>query len=216
MSYDDDPRFDIRRTTDVIAGPVPVAPVVTNVEDERLVHPTTGPVIERVSAVAAEPVVRVVQPAHSVVPVVATSPAVSTTAYTQRFAPDAIVCAIVGLVLLVMGLIAITRGGFDGPMSLPVVKVLGFTHTTTLGLIEIAMGACLLISGATGSRSGAIFFGSVLGIGAFVGAVQTASFKKNLALEAGLAWLLVLGAVLVVVTALLMPRYLTRRTRTKN
>jgi len=40
------------------------------------------------------------------------------------------------------------RGGFSGPMSDPVVKVLGFTHTTTLGLIEIGFGVCLLASGA--------------------------------------------------------------------
>ena len=86
------------------------------------------------------------------------------------------IAAVAGLVILVVGLIAIVRGGFDGPMSTPVVEVLGFTHTTLLGLIEIAIGGALLISGATRSRSGAVLFGSVLGIAGFVGAVQTESF----------------------------------------
>ena len=141
-------------------------------------------------------------------PVIVELPAsVSRTSFTRRFAPDAIIASAAGLVLLVAGLIAITRGGFDGPMNLPVVHVLGFTHTTTLGLIEIVLGGCLLIAGATGSRSGAIFLGAVLGIGAFVGAVQTSSFKSSLALESGLAWLLVVAAAVVVTSALVVPRY---------
>ena len=97
----------------------------------------------------------------------------------SRFAPDALIAAAVGLVLGVTGLIVAIRGGFAGPMSTPVVKVLGFTHTTTLGLIEIGFGACLLISGAMCSRAGAMFFGGLLGIGGFVGAVQTSSFHTS-------------------------------------
>ncbi len=128
-------------------------------------------------------------------------------AYNSRFAPDAIIASIVGLVILVVGLIAIVRGGFDGPMSDPVVEVVGFTHTTTLGLIEIVIGAALLISGATSSRSGAVFFGTLLGIGGFVGAVQAESFDTSLALESSMAWLAVVAAVIVVLSALLMPRY---------
>ncbi len=162
------------------------------------------------AAPAAVPVVNEV-PVAATVPVM-TAPAAVRTSYTRSFAPDAIVAAIVGLIVMLIGLIAITRGGFDGPMETPVVDVLGFSHTTLLGLIEIAIGACLLISGATRSRSGAMFFGSVLGIAAFVGAVQTKSFEKNLALESSFAWLLLFGAVLVVLTALLLPRYLKRST----
>ena len=179
-----------------------------------------GPLYIRNEAVAAEPMVTampVATPMATEVPVatavpVMTAPAAVRTSYTRSFAPDAIVAAIVGLVVMLIGLIAITRGGFDGPMDTPVVNVLGFSHTTLLGLIEIAIGACLLISGATRSRSGALFFGSVLGIAAFVGAVQTKSFDKSLALESSFAWLLLFGAVLVVLTALLLPRYLKRST----
>lgn len=191
-----------------------------------------GPLYIRTEAETAAPVVAV--PAHGTtyvdangmpvagVPVaaapiattvpVAAAPATVRTSYSRSFAPDAIVAAIVGLIVMLVGLLAITRGGFKGSMDTPVVNVLGFTHTTLLGLIEIVIGACLLISGATRSRSGALFFGSVLGIAAFVGAVQTKSFKKSLALESGFAWLLLFAAVLVVLTALLLPRYLKRST----
>ena len=132
------------------------------------------------------------------------------TSSASRFAPDALIAAGVGLVLLVIGLIAMVRGGFTGPMSDPVVNVLGFTHTTTLGFIEIGLGICLLAAGATQSRSGALFFGGVLGVGGFVGAVQTKSFVHTLALESSMAWLAVVAGAVVVLAALLLPRFATR------
>lgn len=125
----------------------------------------------------------------------------------SRYAPDSVITALVGLVMLVVGLIAITRGGFDGPMSEPVVRAFGFTYTTTLGLIEIGIGLCLLLSGAARCRSGELFFGVVLGIAGFVGAVQTESFQKSLALESGMGWLAVAAGSVVVASALLLPRF---------
>jgi hypothetical protein len=128
-------------------------------------------------------------------------------AYSSHFEPDAIIAAIVGLVLLLVGLIAAVRGGFDGPMSEPIVEVLGFTHTTTLGLIEVALGLALLIAGATRSRSGAMFFGAVLGVAGFVAAVQSESFAETLAIESSMGWLVVLAGVIVVLSALMLPRF---------
>jgi len=128
-------------------------------------------------------------------------------AYSSHFEPDAIIAALVGLALLLVGLIAATRGGFDGEMSDPVVEVLGFTHTTTLGLIEVALGVALLIAGAIRSRSGALFFGAVLGVAGFVGAVQSESFTASLAIESSMAWLAVLAGVIVVLSALMLPRF---------
>jgi hypothetical protein len=171
---------------------------------------TEGPIHERSDIVVQEPAATVIDvPANGpvVVPVAPVSAGQVRTAYASRFAPDAVIAGVVGLVILVVGLIAIVRGGFDGSMKDPVVEVLGFTHTTTLGLIEIVIGGALLLSGATRSRSGEVFFGAVLGIAGFVGAVQTESFDKSLALESSMAWLAVVAGVVVVLAALLLPRY---------
>ncbi|MEO5973991.1 MAG: hypothetical protein ABIQ38_02125 [Ilumatobacteraceae bacterium] len=130
---------------------------------------------------------------------------VSTTS-SSRFAPDSIITGLIGLVMVVVGLIAVTRAGFDGPMSEPVIRVFGFTYTSTLGLIEIGLGLCLLLSAAARSRSGELFFGAVLGIAGFVGAIQTESFRKSLALEPGMGWLAVVAGSVIVVAALLLPR----------
>ncbi len=88
--------------------------------------------------------------------------------------------------------------------------MLGFTHTAWLGVIEVAIGLGLLLSGAARSRGGAILFGSILAIGAFVGAVQQESFEEDLALESSFAWALVVAGVVVVLAALLVPRTIRR------
>lgn len=125
----------------------------------------------------------------------------------SRFTPDALIAAAAGVLLGVIGLIVIVRGGFSGPMSTPVVNVLGFTHTTTSGLIEIGLGASLLIAGALRSRAGALFSGGVLGVAGFVGAVTTKSFHRSLALETPMAWLAVVLGAVVVLAALALPRF---------
>jgi hypothetical protein len=196
----------------VVAEPVVAEPVVAQ---PVLAEPRVVGTPVATAPAAYEEVVEVQQAqvvAPAAVPVVPAAAAEVRRSFVQSFAPDAMVAAVVGLFVLLMGLLAITRGGFDGPIDEPVVSVLGFSHTTLLGLIEIIIGGCLLLSGATRSRSAALFFGSVLGIAAFVGAVQTSSFDENLALESGFAWLLVIMAVAVVLAALLLPRYMRRST----
>jgi hypothetical protein len=138
------------------------------------------------------------------------------TSYGQRFAFDSVIVGIVGLAATILGLIAVTRAGVDSPINDPVVKVLGFTHTATLGFIEAGIGVCLLICAAATARAAAVFFGLVLGVGAVVGAVQTDSFRKSLALQSGLAWVAVVAAVVVVLVSLLVPRMATRTTRVES
>ncbi|MCU1388285.1 MAG: hypothetical protein JWL72_1623, partial [Ilumatobacteraceae bacterium] len=137
-------------------------------------------------------------PATAVVadPVVVATPVAAGRVETtsgRRYAFDSIIVGLVGLIVLIVGLIAAVRAGFDGPLKTPVVNVLGFTHTTTLGLIEIGIGVCLLIAAAATSRGAAVFFGLVLGVGGIVGAVQTKSFRDDLALQSSLAWIAVVA-----------------------
>ena len=186
----------------------------THERSDVFVQPPAGAVVET-PVVAAQPVVEA-PVGQVIVPAAPMAVGQVRTAYAARFAPDSVIASLVGLVLLVVGLIAVVRGGFDGPMSDPVVSVLGFTHTTTLGLIEIGIGLCLLLSGAARSRTGEMFFGAILGIGAFVGAVQTESFRKSLALESAMAWLCVIAAIVVVLAAMLMPRFARNSTTIAN
>ena len=91
-------------------------------------------------------------------------------------------------------------------------EVLGFAHTTALGLVEIGFGLVLLLSGATRSRSGEVVGGLALAVAGFVGAVQTSSFVGRFALESSMAWLAWAAGVVVVVAALALPRFTRRST----
>jgi hypothetical protein len=181
-----------------------------------LVEPTVdAPVTAVVEPAMAAPVAAVT-PVAPVVERVVVQPAVHqtvATSYGRRYAVDSVVVGLVGLAFLVIGLIAVTRAGLDGSMRDPVVEVLGFTHTATLGIIEAGIGLCLLLCAATMTRGGSVFFGLLLGIGGFVGAVQIDSFKDSLALESGLAWLAVIAAIVVVLASLLVPRMVTSTNR---
>jgi len=198
---------------------------VSNVDQPRIVReevPAARPAIDvqplgartvvEPQVVVERPVTPVVSAPVVAAPVVAAPVTAVRTSSFRRFAPDAVIAALVGLVVMIVGLLAIVRGGFDGPMEDPVVEVLGFTHTTTLGLIEVVLGGLLLICGVSAWRSGALFFGSIMAIAGFIGAVQTESFVTSLALESGLAWLIMIGGVAVVASALLIPRYDSRTT----
>jgi hypothetical protein len=124
----------------------------------------------------------------------------------SRFAPDSMLTGFVGLVLVGLGLIAVIRTGFEGSLSEPVREVVGMSHTATLGLWEIGIGLCLLLSAAAYSRTGQLFFGALLGIAGFIGAVQNDSFKDSLALDPGMGWIAAATGFILVLAVLLLPR----------
>ena len=199
MTDEPQPRYVVAGDEPTVAAPqIAEAPVVQPV--------AVAPVVQPVVAQPAQPVVHqtVLQPVER--------RRVST--WTgRRIALDSVIVGIIGVVMLTFGLIAVARAGLDGPMNEPVVEVLGFTTTATLGFINAGLGLCLLISAATTSRAGAVFFGVVLGVAGFVGAVQTSSFSDALALESSLAWLAVGAAIVVVLVSLLVPRTSVQSTR---
>lgn len=128
------------------------------------------------------------------------------TTVRRAFALDSIVAAAAGVVVLVVGLLAVVRAGLDGSMKEPIVDVAGFTHTAVLGGIEIVVGLGLLIAGAARSRGACAFWGVVLGIAGFVGGVQSESFDEALALESSMAWIAMIVGIVVLAAAMLLPR----------
>lgn len=146
---------------------------------------------------------------------VAVAPMAAQRVRTDRvmgFAADSVVTGLVGLALLLLGLVVVTRAGIDSPLRDPVVEVLGFSHTALLGFVEAGFGLLLLLSAAARSRGGEVLFGSLLGVGGFVAAVQADSFRSAFAVESGFAWLVVIAAVVVVLAALALPRYASSTT----
>jgi hypothetical protein len=198
MSLDPDPH--VHR---VVAN----EPTVPVVQAAPVVQPVVQPVVEPVVQPVVQPVV-VQQPLQ---PVARRRVA---TSWGLWHAWDSVVVGIVGVILLLFGLIAFVRAGTDGPWDQPVVHVAGFTHTAILGIVEMAFGVCLLLSAVSLSRGAATFFGALLAIGGFVGAVQTESFRHSLALESSFAWWMVIAGLVVVIVSAIVPRVFVTRTTT--
>ncbi len=129
------------------------------------------------------------------------------TTMSRSFSPDAMIASLAGVFLLVVGLVAMARAGFDGGVDANVVDVLGFSHTALLGIVEGIAGLLLLLAGLARWRGGEMFFGLALAIAGIVGGVQTSSFEKNLALESTWSWILAAIGGVVALAALALPRY---------
>lgn len=99
-------------------------------------------------------------PATIVEPVPAAAPA------WRRLTWGQVLVVLAGVVGLVFGIGAVALAGLAGSVTEPVVDVFGFRHTPLLGLIEIAAGAVLVLTGLV--RGGRWIAGPVA-VGAIVG-----------------------------------------------
>jgi hypothetical protein len=154
------------------------------------------PTYERVTDSAAAPV----EPAE-----------VQVTESENRFSPAQVVHAAIGVFLVVMGIIAIIRGGLNGDLTQPTFDVIGITHSAAVGIGELIGGALLLLAAAGPSGR---FLGLVVGLAMIIfGAVLLGdkTTMSDVGTEDGLAWLsIALGAV-AVIAGLIPPRRTVRR-----
>jgi hypothetical protein len=185
--------------------------IVTNESDGVFAQP--GEAVPR-QAVLAEPVVApVVQPPQYVqVAGTADNVHVGTDAaehvlvssQRQRFSMAGIVSAFAGAAILIIGLVALARGDFDSTVNEPVFEVAGFNHTQLLSMIEIGLGALLLIVGMANSMAGMRVLGGAAVIGSIVALVEPNALGGELQIESGHAWLiLLLGAATLIAAAAL-------------
>jgi hypothetical protein len=138
------------------------------------------------------------------------------TARSTHVSPAQIITGLAGIVLLVIGLIAVAKGGLSGPITDPVVDVAGFSHTPLLGLIEAGVGLVLLGCALWGSRASGVFMGTVVAVAGIVVAATPSSFSDTLATEASYGWFLVILGAVVAVACLAIPDWSSRRTVVYN
>jgi hypothetical protein len=147
---------------------------------------------------AAPPVVR-----RAAVPVVATSDRVVTRSWT-RFSVSQVIHGLCGVVLLMLGALAIAQGGFDGTASQQTSEVLGIDMTTVLGLVVVAAGLLLVIAALTPSgRPFGGFVGVLITVGGVVVAFGSDELLADLHTERTLGWLAIVLGVISVVAAFL-------------
>jgi hypothetical protein len=153
----------------------------------------------RAAAPAAIPIRR------AAVPVVA-SDRVVTRSWTH-FSVSQVIHGLCGVVLLMLGALAIAQGGFDGTASEQTSEVLGIDMTTVLGLVVVAAGLLLVIAALTPSgRPFGGFVGVLIAVGGVVVAFGSDELLADLHTERSLGWLAIVLGVISVAAAFLPER----------
>jgi len=121
--------------------------------------------------------------------------------------PAQVVSVIGGLVLIAFGIFAVARTGLSGPLSTPQAQVLGLQHTAAIGLIEIAVGAVLVLCGLSPALRG---LSALIGVGLVVIGIiilaGSAHFLARLHTDAALGWVGIIVGGVVLLAALIVPR----------
>ncbi len=133
----------------------------------------------------------------------------------RTWTPAQLVAGAIGLLLVVIGGVAMARAGLDGSWTDPVVEVLGFDQTALFGAIEVGFGLVLILtafatyevrSWLTGLGLVALAFGLIV-------IVEPTAFDGSLGLEEASGWLYAALGVGMIAAAWLSPIFVTGHTR---
>jgi hypothetical protein len=114
--------------------------------------------------------------------------------------PGQVIAGILGLVMAVIGIMAVARGGIDSSMNEPMVKTVGLDQSAMLGAAELGLGL-LLILGALNYAARGLIIGigvvMVLG-GVFIGAAGN-DILHNLGTVHGTGWVIMVAGIIAIV-----------------
>ena len=118
----------------------------------------------------------------------------------RRFSPGQIISGLLGVLLVVMGVIAVTRCGIDGSLNTPTTEIFGLIHSSWVGIAEIVAGLLLVIGAADESfRAVSGVVGVLLFIGGVVVAAASLKVLIDIGAEHATGWFaLVVGAIAIV------------------
>jgi hypothetical protein len=129
------------------------------------------------------------------------------------FSPGQILAGILGLVVAIIGIIAVSRGGIDGTLNVPMVSVAGTDQSAMLGLAEFAAGLLLVLGALSYAARWLIaFVGVVMVIGGVVLGAASAEILHDVGTSQGTGWAIMVGGIIAIVAASLGVIVRSRRT----
>jgi hypothetical protein len=122
--------------------------------------------------------------------------------YRLVFSPGQILAGILGVVVAIIGIIAVSRGGIDGTLNVPMVSVAGTDQSAMLGLAEFAAGLLLVLGALSYAARWLIaFVGVVMVIGGVVLGAASAEILHDVGTSQGTGWAIMVGGIIAVVAA---------------
>ena len=126
----------------------------------------------------------------------------------DRWTPGSLLAVLAGAALAVVGIVALTRTEVNSTWYEPVAQVGGIDHTAFLAVIEIGVGALLVVLAVAGLRALTALLGIAAATAAAVAAVDPSLVERELAIER--SWAIALAAGAAVLTMLMMLPWPTR------
>jgi hypothetical protein len=127
--------------------------------------------------------------------------------------PGQVIAGVLGLVIAVIGIMAVSRGGIDSSLNVPMVRTAGLDQSAMLGIAELAVGL-LLILGALNDAARGLIVGvgvvMVLG-GVFLGAAGT-TILRDVGTVHRTGWTIMVGGIIAIIAGSLGRMVRTRRT----
>ena len=134
------------------------------------------------------------------------TPTTRATAVTRdrRSSPGQVVSGLLGFVLVVMGVVAVTRCGIDSSLNTPPTDILGMAHSSWVGIVEIVAGLLLVVSAADEAFRGvAGAVGVILFLAGVVVAAGTDRMLLQIGTERATGWFAMsVGAIAIVASML--------------
>ncbi len=126
--------------------------------------------------------------------------------------PGQVIAGVLGLVVAVIGIMAVSRGGIDGSMNVPMVRTAGVDQSAMLGAVELGVGLLLILGALSyAARSLIVAVGVVMVLGGvFVGAAGTI-ILRDLGTVHGTGWVIMVGGIIAIVAGSLGRMVRTRR-----
>ena len=126
--------------------------------------------------------------------------------------PGQVIAGVLGLVIAVIGIMAVSRGGIDSSLNVPMVRTAGLDQSAMLGIAELGVGL-LLAFGALNYAARGLIVGvgvvMVLG-GVFLGAAN-ATILRDVGTVHRTGWVIMVGGIIAIVAGSLGRMIRTRR-----
>jgi hypothetical protein len=126
--------------------------------------------------------------------------------------PGQVIAGVLGLVIAVVGIMAVSRGGIDSSLNVPMVRTAGLDQSAMLGLAELGVGLLLILGALSYAARGLIVGVGVVMVlgGVFLGAAGP-TILRDVGTVHGTGWVIMIGGIIAIVAGSLGRLIRTRR-----
>jgi hypothetical protein len=126
--------------------------------------------------------------------------------------PGQVLAGVLGLVIAVIGVMTVSRGGIDSSLNEPIVRAAAFDQSALLGSIELGLGLLLILGALSYAARGLIIGVGVVMVlgGVFLGAAGS-TILRNVGTVHGTGWAIMVGGITAMVAGSLGRIIRTRR-----